>query len=67
MPFDARVGNEMTYQAAKPTYWTPGMIHFREYKIKIFFPFILGDYTKEEDPEYLRPKLSKSFFYYYNR
>jgi hypothetical protein len=26
MPFDARVGNEMTYQAAKPTNWQPGMI-----------------------------------------
>ncbi|CAF1673317.1 unnamed protein product, partial [Adineta ricciae] len=24
MPFDARVGNEMTYQAAKPTNWQPG-------------------------------------------
>ncbi|CAF0715838.1 unnamed protein product [Adineta steineri] len=24
MPFDARVGNEMTYQAAKPSNWQPG-------------------------------------------
>lgn len=24
MPFDARVGNELTYQAAKPTNWQPG-------------------------------------------
>jgi len=28
MPFDARVGNEMTYQAAKPTNWQPGTIKF---------------------------------------
>lgn len=24
MPFDARVGNEITYEAAKPTNWQPG-------------------------------------------
>jgi hypothetical protein len=58
MPFDARVGNEMTYQAAKPANWQPGIIQFNTDKEKRFF--ILGDYTKEE-PEHLRPKLSKFF------
>jgi hypothetical protein len=37
MPFDARVGNEMTYQAAKPTNWQPGMIQFNVYEEKDFF------------------------------
>jgi hypothetical protein len=37
MPFDARVGNEMTYQAAKPTNWQPGMIPFDVCKEETFF------------------------------
>jgi len=61
MPFDARVGNEMTYQAAKPTNWQPGMITFDVCKEETFLIFLVGDYTQEE-PEHLRPKLSKSFF-----
>lgn len=43
MPFDARVGNEMTYQAAKPTNWQPGIITFNIYqtnKDSYFFSFI---------------------------
>ncbi len=61
MPFDARVGNEMTYQASKPTNWQPGTIKYNTYEENQFFIYILGDYTKEE-PEHLRPKLSKSLF-----
>jgi hypothetical protein len=37
MPFDARVGNEMTYQAAKPTNWQPGMMTFDVGKEETFF------------------------------
>jgi hypothetical protein len=62
MPFDARVGNEMTYQAAKPTYLLAGMSKFNTHKEKsFFFTFILEDYKKEE-PEHLRPKLGKFLF-----
>jgi hypothetical protein len=60
MPFDTRVGNEVPYQAAKPTYIYAGMITFYVYKKLIFFIFIIEDYPTEE-PEHLRPKLSKFF------
>ena len=60
MPFDARVGNEMTYQAAKPSNWQPGMITFDIHKKKVFSIFFIGDYTQEE-PEHLRPKLSEFY------
>lgn len=32
MPFDARVGNEMTYQAAKPANWQPGITKYKSSK-----------------------------------
>ena len=60
MPFDARVGNEMTYQAAKPTNWQPGRLELDlDFFLKMM-PCFIGDYTRDE-PEHLRPKLSNLF------
>lgn len=56
MPFDARVGNEMTYEGAKPTNWQPGKCTIRLISFLSVSNF-KGDYTQDV-PEHLRPKLS---------
>lgn len=38
MPFDARVGNEMTYQAAKPSNWQPGLSFLIDIKTIVVLP-----------------------------